>query len=276
VYPAVFTRTYPGTNTADVLSAVASDGYAGVQFNLISSGLASLPDSLPDGLAEEVGNQAQLSRLRIAALSGTYNMAHPDPKVRITSRVGFANVMDAARRMGAPVVTLCTGSRNPSNMWKRHPDNGTIAAWQDLRTELDFALTLAEATGIKVAVEPEPGNVVQNAASARRLLDEVASPHLGIVLDAANLLSPSSLVRQQTVITHAVELLSDSILLAHAKDISACGEVTAAGDGAVDLLAFVTTLRSVGYNGALIGHGFPTEKTQQVAKFLARLAEITS
>ncbi len=178
--------------------------------------------------------------------------------------------------MGAPVVTLCTGSRNPSNMWKHHPDNGTAAAWHDLRAELDFALTLADATGVKLAVEPEPGNVVCNAAIARRLLDEVASAHLGIVLDAANLLSPESLPRQGTVISHAVKLLGDSILLAHAKDINAAGEVTAAGGGAVDLPAFVTTLRSAGYDGALIGHGFPVEKTQQVAKFLARLVEIRS
>jgi sugar phosphate isomerase/epimerase len=276
MYSAIFTRTYPVTDTADVLATVASDGYAGVQFNLISSGLTSLPDNLPDGLAEDVGKLAQLSGLRMAALSGTYNMAHPEQSVRIASRAGFANVMEAARRMGAPVVTLCTGSRDPSNMWKHHPDNETAAAWRDLRTELDFALTLADATGVKLAVEPEPGNVVPNATAARRLLDEVASPHLGIVLDAANLLSPGSLPHQESVISHAVELLGSSILLAHAKDINASGEVTAPGDGAVDLQAFVVALRSTGYNEALIAHGFSVEKTQQVAKFLASLVETTS
>jgi sugar phosphate isomerase/epimerase len=96
------------------------------------------------------------------------------------------------------------------------------------------------------------------------------------VLDAANLLSPGSLPHQESVISHAVELLGSSILLAHAKDINAFGEVTAPGDGAVDLQAFVVALRSTGYNEALIGHGFSVEKTQQVAKFLARLVETTS
>jgi len=272
MYPAIFTRTYPITNTAQVLSTVALDGYAGVQFNLLSAGLVSLPDILPEGLAEEVGEYARLNGLVIAALSGTYNMAHPDPAVRIASRVGFANVVEAAHRMGAPVVTLCTGSRDPSNMWKSHPGNTTAAAWQDLLTELDYALEVADQTGVKLAVEPEPANVIRDAASARRLLDEVASPHLGIVLDAANLLSPESLPHQGAVISHAVELLGDSILLAHAKDINASGQVVAAGDGAVDLPAFVAALRSAGYGGALVGHGFSVEKTRQVAKVLARLA----
>jgi sugar phosphate isomerase/epimerase len=276
VYPAIFTRTYPITNTADVLSAVAQDGYAGVQFNLLSAGLASLPEILPDGLAEEVANFARSNGLLIAALSGTYNMAHPDRTVRLASRVGFANVVKAAHRMGAPVVTLCTGSRNGSDMWKHHPDNDTPAAWHDLRAELDYALGLAGATGVKLAVEPEPGNVICDATTARRLLDEVASPHLGIVLDAANLLSPDNLTHQRTVISHAVELLSDSILLAHAKDIDASGQVVAAGDGAVDLSAFVAALRSASYDGALIGHGFSAEKTRDVARFLTHLVETTS
>ena len=276
MYPAIFTRTYPITNAEDVLSTVAKDGYAGVQFNLLSAGLASLPENLPVGLTEEVGRSARSNGLLIAALSGTYNMAHPDRTVRLASRVGFANVMKAAHRMGASVVTLCTGSRNVSNMWKHHPDNESPAAWHDLRTELDYALQLAHATGVKLAVEPEPGNIIRDAATARRLLDEVASPHLGIVLDAANLLSPENLTHQRAVISRAVELLGDSILLAHAKDINASGQVVGAGDGVIDLPAFVETLRVANYDGALIGHGFAAEKARDVAKFLSHLVETTS
>ena len=60
------------------------------------------------------------------------------------------------------------------------------------------------------------------------------------------------------------------------QDINASGQVVAAGDGAVDLAAFIAALRSAGYGGALIGHGFSVEKTRQVVKVLARLAGTTS
>ena len=273
MYPAVFVRTYPITNAAGVLSAAASDGYKGVQFNLTCAGLASLPDALPDGLAEAIGRLARAAGLTIAALSGTYNMAHPSAAVRTAARTGFANVVQAARGMGAPVVTLCTGSRDPHDMWQRHPDNATPAAWRDMRAELDHALALAEAAGIRLAVEPEPGNVVGDAKAARRLLDEVASPRLGIVLDAANLLAPANLPRQREVMADAIELLGEVLLLAHAKDIDAAGRVVAAGEGAVDLAAFVGALRLAGYDGALIGHGFAAGKTKAVARTLARLIE---
>jgi sugar phosphate isomerase/epimerase len=271
MYPAIFGRTYPVTNSSDVLAAAAADGFCGVQFNLLSAGLASLPEELPDGVAEQVRDAARSRKIRLAALSGTYNMAHPDPNARAASREGFRNVVKAAQRMGSPIVTLCTGSRDPNDMWRRHPDNQSVVAWSVFRGELDFALGLAETAGIRLGVEPEPGNVVNDANAARRLLDEVASPLLGIVLDAANLLSSKTLAAQHEVIEKAAQLLGDSLLLAHAKDIDSFGHVTAAGEGAVDLAWFVTALRAVGYDGALISHGFPVEKAANVSKILASL-----
>ena len=271
MYTAIFSRTYPMKDTAMVLDAVATDGYQGVQVNLSSAGLASLPESLPAGLAARVGDEARSRGIRIAALSGTYNMAHPDQKVREASRVGFRNVIKAATEMGTSIVSLCTGSRDEQDMWKFHPDNKSRAAWADLRSELDFALTLAHESGIRLAIEPEPANVIHDAKAARRILDEVASSYLGIILDAANLLSPETLGKQHEVIGEATSLLGPSLLLAHAKDIDAAGHVVAPGEGAVDLLSFTKALRAVGYDDALIAHGFSEEKTAQAARELQRL-----
>jgi sugar phosphate isomerase/epimerase len=271
MYTAIFSRTYPMKDAARVLGAVAADGYQGVQANLSSVGLASLPESLPAGLAATFGEEARNRGIRIAALSGTYNMAHPDVKFREASRVGFRNVIQAATEMGTSIVSLCTGSRNEQDMWKFHPENHSAAAWADFRSELDFALSLAHESGIRLAIEPEPANVIHDAKAARRILDEVASPYLGIILDAANLLSPETLGKQHEVIGEATRLLGHSLLLAHAKDIDAEGHVVAPGEGAVDLLSFTRVLRAVGYDDALIAHGFREEKTEMAARELERL-----
>jgi sugar phosphate isomerase/epimerase len=268
MYTAIFSRTYSMKEPAKVFCAVAADGYQGVQANLSSAGLASLPESLPDGLASRFGEEARNRGVRIAALSGTYNMAHPDQKVRKASRVGLRNVIKAATEMGTSIVSLCTGSRNEQDMWKFHPDNYSVAAWADLRSELDIALSLALESGIRLAIEPEPANVIHDAKTARRMLDEVASPHLGIILDAANLLSPKTLGKQREVISVAISLLGPSLLLAHAKDIDAGGHVVAPGEGAVDLLSFTKALRDAGYDDALIAHGFSEAKTAVVAREL--------
>lgn len=271
MYTAIFSRTYSMKDPARVFNAVAADGYQGVQANLSSAGLTSLPELLPDGLAARFGREARSRGIRIAALSGTYNMAHPEIKVREASRVGFSNVIKAAVEMGTSIVSLCTGSRNQQDMWKFHPENRSAAASADLRSELDFALGLALESGIRLAIEPEPANVIHDAEAARRILDEVASPYLGIILDAANLLSPETLGRQREVIAKATGLLGGSLLLAHAKDIDAGGHVVAPGEGAVDLLSFTKELRAAGYDDALIAHGFSEQKTSAAAKELDRV-----
>jgi len=273
MYPAIFSRTYPVKSAAEVFHAIKRDGYGGVQMNLSSLGLESLPTNLPGGVAEQAGVYARASGVKIAALSGTYNMAHPDPAYRLEMRPRFSNVLLAAERMEAPVVSLCTGTRNVHNMWEAHPDNATTAAYSDLRRELDWALAAAEKHGLALAIEPEPGNVIRDAQVARRLLDEVRSPRLKIILDAANLLSPSQLAQQKEIMAEATDLLGADTVLAHAKDFDAGGKVVSPTTGVVDLQWFVKMLSRVGYDGALIGHGFEEAATASSAAALARLCQ---
>jgi sugar phosphate isomerase/epimerase len=271
MYTAIFSRTYAMKKVAEVIGAAAMDGYEGVQANLSSAGLASLPDTMPPGVAAQFGQEARARGIRLVALSGTYNMAHPDPKVREASRVGFQNVVSAAREMGAPIVSLCTGSRDPQDMWKFHPENASDEAWKDLRSELEFALRVAQEAGICLAIEPEPANVIRDAKAAKRIVNEMASSDLGILLDAANLLTPETLSRQEAVIDEAMGLLGGALLLAHAKDINASGKVVAPGEGEVNLMAFTKALRRAGYDDALVAHGFAAEKAGVAAKVLQRI-----
>ena len=76
-------------------------------------------------------------------------------------------------------------------MWRWHPDNTTAAAWADSRTTLQALAALAEDHGLTLAVEPEHSNVVATADQALVMLEEVDSPALKIVYDAANLLDPT-------------------------------------------------------------------------------------
>ena len=216
---------------------------------------------------------ATQSGLTICALSGTYNMAHPDVARRQADRIGFTNVVRAAQFMQVPLVTLCTGSRDATDMWSAHPDNGSPEAWVALRGELDFALELAERHGVALGVEPEPGNVVGNAKNARRLLDEIENPQLKIVMDAANLLPPESQTRQREVVAEAVALLGADLALVHTKDVSPTGEAVAAGRGVVDFHNFLKGIMSTGYRGPLVSHNFPEKDAAYVSGFLRRVLE---
>ncbi|HTJ92109.1 MAG TPA: sugar phosphate isomerase/epimerase [Pararobbsia sp.] len=274
--PGIFARTYAARFPGDLFTQIRRDGFTAVQFNLSCAGLASLPADLPDGVGEAIANGARDAGVTICALSGTYNMAHPDAAHRKRDRPGFLNVLQAARAMNVKLVTLCTGSRNPANMWAAHPDNTSSAAWAALLEELEFAVPAAQALGLQLGIEPEPGNVIADATLAREVLDEIGSPTLGIVLDAANLLPPEVHDRQADVVAQATDLLAQDLLLVHAKDVDNRGVHVPAGKGAVDLRAFVARVRGAGYDGPLVAHNFDEADAPYVASYLAQLIEAPS
>ncbi len=163
------------------------------------------------------------------------------------------------------MVTLCTGSRDPEDMWRRHPDNGTPEAWRDMRASLEPALAAAERHGVTLAFEPEHNNVVDSAAAGRRLLDEVGSPRLKVVIDAANLFSGGDLDRQAEILGEAFDLLGDDLVLAHAKDVRADGTIVAAGRGDLDYGLY---LRLLGGAVPVVLHGLAEDEVPGAVAFV--------
>jgi sugar phosphate isomerase/epimerase len=208
--------------------------------------------------------------LAIAAVSGTWNMIHPDPAVREAGLRRLPALLGAARALGCRVVTLCTGSRDPGNMWQSHPDNQGAAAWADLRAVLEPALAAADQAGVTLGVEPETANVVDSAGRARRLLDDFPGAPLGIVLDPANLLRPGAGPAQATVLQEAFHLLGGRLVLAHAKEWTEDGHggARAAGAGQLDWDLYLALLRSAGFDGPLILHGFAESAAAASVAFL--------
>jgi sugar phosphate isomerase/epimerase len=264
----IFAKTFAGTDPVTVLTQARRAGYDAAQYNMACSGLAAMPDVLTDLQARDVAKAAQASGVAIAAVSGTYNMIHPDPMVRADGMRRLGVLIAAAGAMGTGMVTLCTGTRDAADQWRGHADNATAGAWRDVLEEMGRACVLAEAAGVRLGVEPELANVVSDAARARALIDALRSPALAIVLDPANLFQVAPLAVQRDVIARAVDLLGDRIVMAHAKDRDAGGAFVAAGKGVVDFPHFVGCLRAVGFDGDLVTHGLTADEAPGVVTFL--------
>jgi sugar phosphate isomerase/epimerase len=267
----IFAKTFAGTDPLTVLQAARDAGFVAAQYNMACSGLPAMPDALTHAQTAEVADASAATGMGIAAVSGTYNMIHPDPAVRATGLRRLGVLIDHAAEMGTGMVTLCTGTRDAEDQWRHHPDNVSPEAWRDLMDEMSKACTLAEPKGVKLGIEPELANVIDGAAKARRLIDSLQSPALAIVLDPANLFEVEPLDRQRDILSHAVDLLADRIAMAHAKDRDPAGGFVAAGAGVVDFPHFLNRLRSAGFNGDLVTHGLTAAEAPGVAAFLARL-----
>ena len=268
----IFAKTFARPTLEGTLDAVAAHGLDCVQFNLASAGLPPLPDRIDAGLRARIRREMAARGIAMAAVSGTFNMIHPDREQRSDGLRRLRVLAEACGDLGTSVITLCTGTRDPENMWRRHPDNDSPAAWQDLLAAMREAVDATEASGVTLGVEPEVSNVVDSAADARRLLDALGSPRVKVVMDAANLFHAGELPRMRAILDEAFLLLGNDIVIAHAKDLSRDGEAghEAAGTGLLDYDHYLARLRAADFDGPLILHSLEEAQVEASVAFLRR------
>jgi sugar phosphate isomerase/epimerase len=259
---------FPSASLAENLDAMAAVGAAAVQFDLASAVGETFPLELSQVSIEAIRGGFSERRLKLAALSGTYNMIDPDRQARETGAEGLKRLIAMAPALGTRVVTLCTGSRDGQSMWQRHEDNDTPEAWADLLVQIEHAVVVAENCGVALGVEPEIGNTINSVQKARRLLDEIQSAHLKIVMDGANIFQRGQLPHMRKVLEEAFELLGSEIALGHAKDLDRDGEAghLAAGRGRLDYPYYMELMKKSGFDGSIILHALnPTEARDRLA-----------
>jgi sugar phosphate isomerase/epimerase len=267
----VFAKTFTGSEPAGVLAAVRDAGFAVTQFNLACAGLPSMPDEVPAAAIQAIDAAVDASGVGLVALSGTYNMAHPDKAVRDDGLRRLAVVIEASAALSVPLVTLCTGTRNRDDQWAHHSDNADPSAWDDMASEMEKALELAERHGVDLGIEPEQANIVTSAADAMRLIAEMGSQRLRIVLDPANLFEQADAEKARAIVSEAIETTAGHVAMAHAKDRFADGRFATAGQGVVDFADFIARLKTSGFDGPLVTHGLSAEEAPGVARFLKGL-----
>ena len=273
----IFAKTFLRPTLEGVFDAVVKHGLSLVQLNFSCAGLPNLPERVEPDLLEKIRRETAARNITLVALSGTFNMIHPDPKARREGLDRFPVLAAACREFGIPAISLCTGTRDPEDMWRHHPDNQTPEAWRDLTNSLSEALASAEKYDVTLGVEPEVSNVVNSPAQARRLLDEMKSPHLKVIMDGANLFATGKLPYMREVLEEAFDLLGHDIIIAHAKDLDHDGEAghLAAGKGLLDYDFYMRLLKQAEFNGPLLLHGLAESEVEESVGFLRRkLAQV--
>jgi sugar phosphate isomerase/epimerase len=266
----IFAKTFARQSVEEVFDGVRTAGLEVVQFNLACARLPTLPDQIDSAVCDRVRSAAAERGIELAAISGTFNMIHPDPGKRRAGLRRLGVLAGAARQMGIPLVTLCTGTRDSENMWRRHPENDASEAYDDLVASLKEALRMAADNNVTLGIEPEVSNVVDSARKCRRLLDEFGSPRLKVIMDGANLFHAGQLPRMGEVLDEAFALLGADIVLAHAKDLAHDGKAgdRAAGTGVLDYSRYLRLLAQAGYRGPLVLHGLSESQVDASVAFL--------
>lgn len=200
--------------------------------------------ALTPGLAMYIKKIFAKNDVDIAVLGCYLNLANPNPEklAKITRR--YLAHLRFASLLGCGVVGTETGAPNETYtaVPECHGEEALRTFIQNLRPVVQYA----EKTGVILAIEPVWKHIVYNPARAKRVLQEIASPNLQIILDPVNLLDISNYGRQREIVEEAIDVLGDEIAMVHIKDFRAEGGKlvsVGAGLGQMDYTAIMKFIR---------------------------------
>lgn len=266
----IFEKTFQRPTLDATLDAVRDHGLTAIQFDFASAGLPSMPDQIDTHTTATIRNALATRQISMAAVSGTFNIIHPDQQVRRDGMRRLRVLAAACSALGTSIITLSTGTRNADNMWRHHPDNTTPEAWRDTVEAMAEIAAIGQEFDVYMAFEPEVSNVIDSAHKARRLIDELQSSYVKVVIDGANLFHSGELLHMADILDEAFALFGADIVLAHAKDLDHDGDAgnLAAGHGLLDYDRYIALLDRSGYNGPLILHGLNEQQVDGCVAFL--------
>ncbi|TWT35768.1 L-ribulose-5-phosphate 3-epimerase UlaE [Posidoniimonas corsicana] len=194
-------------------------------------------------------------------------LVSPDERAR-NERVAFYRyAIDVAERLDAACVSLWSGVVRD--------DAPEQVATQRLSAGLRDVLSHAAERGVTVAMEPEPGMLIDTVDSYRRLVGSLDAPgELRLTLDIGHLHCNGELP-----IADVIRSSADQIVNVHIEDMRAgAHEHLLFGDGEIDFPPVIAALQESGYEGPLCvelsrhSHMAP-EAARRSIEFLAPLLE---
>ncbi len=189
------------------------------------------PEKLTEEYALRVRETFEESGLECAVLGCYLNLADPDPERRAQTQKIYKAHLRFAAKIGARVVGTETYA-NPESVFA-DPAPQSEEAFRLLLDSLKPVVRCAEETGAVLAVEPVWSHIISTPERAARMLEELPSDHLQIILDAVNLISPQEAGQAEEMIRKAISLLGERVRILHMKDyvITPEGEMDACACG---------------------------------------------
>ena len=229
----------------EAAARIKADGFRSVLTNYRFADVQFDPLKPDWAAADKIVDTLQKHGIAVGAIYGYYNVIDPNPQRREQGEARMKLLLTHWKRLGCPIVSTETGTFNAKSQWLDAPENETEQGYQKCRAALERWARLAEKTGAVLTIEAYWRNVIGSIERAERLLREVKSPALKLVMDPANYFRQEDLPKMKPMLKEMFRRLGPQIALAHAKDVkSAPGGPThpAAGLGELDYPLYLRLL----------------------------------
>ena len=211
--------TKPGT-LRERLSYAAEQGFTCVQLAMSKAvpgfQMGDAPELLTKELAAEVREELARAGITCAVLGCYLKLACRDEEE--AARV--QEIYNAHLRFAKWIGAGCVGTETP-------PAEGPEG--EACRTEANYRLFLervkpvvreAEKLGVPLAIEPVCSHIIHNAVTAERMLRDLGSNSVSIILDAVNLIDSAHTDEAELITWDAVRRLGSRVCVLHMKDFT--------------------------------------------------------
>ena len=210
--------TLPGS-LAERLACAKAQGFscAHVALSKVLDDFAmeEAPEKLTESYAARVRADFEASGLECAVLGCYLNLADPDAERRARTQEIYKAHLRFAPEISARVVGTETYANPASGFADPASSEEAFHLFMD---SLRPVVRCAEEVGTLLAVEPVYYHIISTPERAARMLEELPSDSLRIILDAVNLISPENADKTESLIQRAISLLGDRVEILHMKD----------------------------------------------------------
>lgn len=229
-------------------------------------------EALTPGLAMYIKNIFAKNKVDIAVLGCYLNLTNPNQEqLKKTVHRYMAHIRFASW-LGCGVVGTETGC--PNETYTYVPECHNEESLQLFINNLRPIVKYAEQMGVVFAIEPVWKHIVCNPKRARRVLEEINSPNLQIILDPVNLLDICNYQNRAAIVDEAIELLGPDVAMVHLKDfVIEDGRMKSvgAGLGQMDYTSIMRFMKErKPYIHATLENTIP-ENNVQVKEFIQKL-----
>ena len=176
--------------------------------------MSEAPRLLTEDLAAEVREELARAKIECAVLGCYLKPACRDGEEARKTR----EIYEAHLRFAAQIGARCVGTETPP---AGGPEGEACRTEEHYRFFLDRMTPLvraAEQQGTTLAVEPVCSHIVHDAALAERMLEDLKSDRVRIILDAVNLIDSAHTEEADSLVRDAVRRLGDRVCVLHMKD----------------------------------------------------------
>lgn len=149
------------------------------------------------------------------SILGCYvNLSSENIETRRSAVEDFKYHISLCKEFGALAVGTETGSIKGGYC----KENFTEEAYQITVKSVAEMVEYAEKFGVVVAIEPGINHPIFSANRLKRLVDDIKSDNLKVIIDCSNLVTPENFENHVDVAKEAIDLLGDKIMHFHVKD----------------------------------------------------------